>query len=243
MKGERLTKTLAHAGVASRRKAEDIIRAGRVRVNGETVTDPARNVDIGRDKVEVDGQALEQTKEKAAFLLYKPSGYVSTVNDPWGRPTVLSFFEGTNRRLYPVGRLDLDTEGLLLLTDDGDLAYLLTHPSREVEKTYECRIQGKPSEPTLATLRQGVELDDGVTSPARVRVISRRGNQTTLEIVIHEGRKRQVKRMCLAVGHRVLHLKRTRVAFLTLVGLKPGQYRQLTPVEVDRLKRLAEGKS
>lgn len=241
----RLAKALARAGVASRRRAEELVRAGRVRVNGEVVTDPAFRVREGTDVLEVDGRAVEAPRERVTILLYKPAGYVSTVRDPWGRPTVLDLLGHTPWRLYPVGRLDLDTEGLLLLTNDGELAQLLTHPRYEVEKTYEALVRGQPAAKALARLRQGVRLEDGWTVPARVRVLARKGSNTVLEITVHEGRKRQIKRMCLAVGHPVLKLKRTRLSFLTLAGLAPGKYRFLTREEVERLKAeaLAKGSS
>ncbi|MCR4418959.1 MAG: pseudouridine synthase [Clostridia bacterium] len=236
----RLAKALADLGVASRRRAEELIRAGRVRVNGVTVTDPARGVGEG-DVLEVDGRRLRPAPERVALLLYKPAGYLSTVTDPFGRPTVLDLVGPQPYRLYPVGRLDLDAEGLLLLTNDGELAFLLTHPRHEVEKTYRVLVKGRPGPGALEQLRQGVRLEDGRTSPARVRQVGRRGSDTWLEITVHEGRKRQIKRMCRAVGHPVLSLTRTRLGFLTLKGLAPGRYRRLTAEEIGRLKALARG--
>jgi len=238
----RLAKALAHAGVASRRRAEELIRAGRVKVNGVVVTDPAFRVREGIDVLEVDGRPVEAPQDRVTLLLYKPAGYVSTVRDPWGRPTVLDLLGQVPWRLYPVGRLDLDTEGLLLLTNDGELAQLLTHPRYEVEKTYEALVRGRPAAQDLARLRQGVKLEDGPTAPAKVRIVGHNGANTILEITIHEGRKRQIKRMCLAIGHPVLRLKRTRLSFLTLAGLAPGKYRFLTTEEVERLKAEALAK-
>lgn len=242
-RGERLAKVLARGGVASRRRAEELIKAGRVRVNGAVVTDPARRVILGLDRVEVDGRQVPAAAAPVTFLLYKPAGYVSTTRDPQGRPTAVELLGRFPARLYPVGRLDLDSEGLLLLTNDGELAQLVTHPRYQVEKTYEVLVRGRPAAAALERLRRGVCLEEGHTAPARVRVLARRGPHTLLEITVHEGRKRQIKRMCLAVGHPVLRLRRTRLAFLTLAGLAPGQFRRLTPEEVQRLKAEAKARA
>jgi pseudouridine synthase len=232
---KRLNKALAEAGVASRRRAEDLIRAGRVKVNGKVVLNPAHKVQDG-DELEVDGQRVQRTRRRVALLLYKPPGYVSTVRDPWGRPTVLDLVGPSPYRLFPVGRLDLDSEGLLILTNDGELTQLLTHPRYGIEKTYEVLVRGRPSTEAIKRLEQGIRLEEGLTAPAKVRILRRQGLNTLLEITIHEGRKRQIKRMCQAVGHPVLFLKRTRIAFLTLAGLSPGKYRTLTQEEIGRLK-------
>jgi 23S rRNA pseudouridine2605 synthase len=233
----RLAKHLAHAGVASRRASEAIIAEGRVTVDGETVTDPARDVD-GTEAITVDGRPLGaagETPTRVVFALHKPAGVVSTAKDTHGRPTVIDLVDVPGRRLYPVGRLDADTTGLILLTDDGDLAHRLTHPSFEVPKTYRAEVEHGPvPERALRALREGVDLDDGRTAPAQVR---RRG-PGVLELTIHEGRKRQVKRMCAAVGHPVTKL--TRIAFgpLRLTDdLPAGAVRQLTPAEVERLRK------
>ncbi len=227
----RLSKHLAHAGVASRRRAEEIIRAGRVTVDGEVVDDPAHDVSQAR-VVTVDGRALGGAESRVVYALHKPLGVVSTARDPGGRPTVVQLVTGDRRRLYPIGRLDADATGLILLTNDGDLAQRLTHPSYEVPRTYRARVGGPPvGEVALERLRHGVELDDGMTSPAKAR----RLGTHELELVLHEGRKRQVKRMCEAVGHPVRSL--TRVAFgpLRLGDLPPGQHRRLSREEVARL--------
>jgi len=224
----RLNAYLARAGVASRRGAEDLIRAGRVRVNGEvaglvTFVEP-------RDNVEVDGSPIEP-EPLTYVLLHKPAGVVTTARDPQGRPTVVGLV-GHERRVVPVGRLDADTTGALLLTNDGPLAHRLMHPRYEVGKVYEAEVEGEPSDEALAQLAEGVVLDDGRTAPARVR----RLGPSRVELTIHEGRKHQVKRMLQAVGHPVRRLHRNRYAGLTLDGLAPGEWRELTSDEVKRLR-------
>jgi 23S rRNA pseudouridine2605 synthase len=227
----RLAKFLAHAGVASRRAAEELVRAGRVSVGGEVVTDPARDVDAA-DSVAIDGEPVEPSGERVVYALNKPAGVVSTASDPQRRPTVVSLIE-SELRLYPVGRLDIDTTGLILLTNDGELANRLTHPRHEVPKTYRAVVTNPPIRaPALAALRRGVELDDGPTAPARVRRVT----PDTLELTIHEGRKRQVKRMCEAVGHPVRRLERILFGPLTLGDLAPGAHRKLTAEEMGRLR-------
>jgi 23S rRNA pseudouridine2605 synthase len=226
----RLAKYLASAGVASRRAAEEIVRAGRVTVGGAVVTDPARDVS-GGDRVVVDGEPVTQPRRRVVYALNKPAGVVSTARDPQGRATVVSLVGG-ELRLYPVGRLDADSTGLILLTNDGELAHRLTHPRFEVPKTYRVLV-GNPPVPAAAleALREGVELDDGTTAPAQVR----RLRPDTLEITIHEGRKRQVKRMCEAVGHPVRRLQRVAFGPLALGELKPGAHRRLTAAELAAL--------
>ncbi len=231
----RLAKFLATAGVASRRAAEDIVRAGRVTVNGETITDPARDT-TPDDAVLVDGQLIEAGTDRVVYILNKPLGVVSTASDPQGRPTVVTLIPSPHR-LYPVGRLDMDTTGLILMTNDGELAHRLTHPSFEVPRTYRARVDRAPvRDVTLRRLRNGITLDDGPTAPARVRRLGGRDSDL-LEITIHEGRKRQVKRMCEAVGHPVRRLERVAFGPLTLGDLAPGAHRQLTPDEVAALSR------
>jgi len=223
----RLAKYLAHAGVASRRASEDIIRSGRVTIDGAPVHDPATDVS-GTERIALDGEPL--TKERrAVYMLNKPKGVVSTAEDTHGRPTVVSLL-GSSSRLYPVGRLDVDTTGLILLTNDGELANRLTHPRYEVPKTYVANVKGVLDDRALQRLREGVELEDGMTSPARAR---RKGNQ--VELTIHEGRKRQVRRMLEAVGHPVTDLKRVALGPLRLAGLEEGRHRKLTPSEVEAL--------
>jgi 23S rRNA pseudouridine2605 synthase len=229
----RLAKLLAHAGVASRRGAEELVRAGRVSVGGETVTDPARDVSEA-DDVAVDRRPVAR-EATVVYALHKPAGVLSTAADTHGRPTVISLVDDP-RRLYPVGRLDADTTGLILLTNDGELAHRLTHPRYEVEKTYRARVWGGPvGDDALRRLREGVELDDGRTAPARVRPLRPDG----LELVLREGRKRQVKRMCEEVGHRVRRLERVGFGPLTLRGLPVGAVRRLAPAEVAALRRAA----
>jgi 23S rRNA pseudouridine2605 synthase len=230
----RLAKFLATAGVASRRAAEDIVRAQRVAVNGATVTDPARDV-TDADAVTVDGAAVAPEPERAVFALNKPAGVVSTASDPQRRPTVVSLVPSAVR-LYPVGRLDIDTTGLILLTNDGALAHRLTHPSFEVPRTYRAVVSRPPvSERAVRALRAGVELEDGLTAPARVRRLGDR--KEVLELTIHEGRKRQVKRMCEAVGHPVRSLERVAFGPLALGTLAPGAHRRLSEAEVEALSR------
>lgn len=232
----RLAKYLASAGVASRRASEQIVRAGRVTVDAVTVTDPARDVGAA-DSVAVDGQPVHQELELRVYAVNKPAGVVSTARDPQGRATVVSLVP-SHMRLYPVGRLDIDTTGLILLTNDGDLAYRLMHPRSEVEKTYRVVVAGAPlRERALRALREGVELDDGMTAPARVRRVA----ADTLELTIHEGRKRQVKRMCESVGHPVKRLERVRYGPLELGDLRPGRYRRLSASEVQALAGAPDG--
>ncbi len=230
----RLAKFLAGAGVASRRAAEEIVRAERVTVNGETVTDPARDV-TEQDAVAVDGTRVAPEADRAVYAVNKPAGVVSTARDPQRRPTVVSLVPSAVR-LYPVGRLDIDTTGLILLTNDGDLAHRLTHPSFEVPRTYRAVVSRPPvRDRALRALRNGVDLEDGRTAPARARRVGNRGD--TLEITIHEGRNRQVKRMCEAVGHPVRSLERVAFGPLTLGSLARGAHRRLSAAEVQSLNR------
>jgi 23S rRNA pseudouridine2605 synthase len=230
----RLAKYLAHAGVASRRAAEGMIAEGRVRVDGATVTDPAR--DVGEaSRVDVDGEPLRGPERRVVYAVHKPLGVVSTARDTHGRPTVVGLVPAKGLRLYPIGRLDAESSGLILLSNDGELANRLTHPRFEVPKTYVATLAGGPiSDAALRRLRAGVELEDGLTAPARVR---RRGERE-IEITIHEGRKRQVRRMCEAVGHRVTVLRRTAFGPLRLGTLAPGEHRLLRAAEVERLRAL-----
>jgi 23S rRNA pseudouridine2605 synthase len=230
----RLAKHLAHSGVASRRAAETIIRAGRVTVDGELVLDPAR--DVGADsRVSVDGEELAGAEQRVVYLLHKPVGVLSTASDTHGRQTVVELVGDQQLRLYPVGRLDADSSGLILLTNDGELAHRLTHPRFEVPKTYRVSVTGGPvGAQAIRALRAGVALDDGITAPASVR----RLGADALELTIHEGRNRQVRRMCESVGHRVLELQRVRFGPLGLEGLAPGSHRRLSAAELQRLRAL-----
>lgn len=233
--GERLQKVLARRGIGSRRTCDELVSAGRVTVNGEVAV-AGRRVDPDHDEVAVDGVPLSVRPGMAHYLLNKPVGVVSTASDPQGRPTVVDLVPG-EPRVFPVGRLDADTEGLLVLTNDGDLAHRLTHPSVGVEKAYLAKVEGTPSPAALRRLREGVELDDGLTSPARVALTP----PNLLRLVIHEGRNRQVRRMCEAVGHPVVRLARFRIGPLTDPTLRPGAWRPLTPSEVRALERAAAG--
>ncbi len=226
----RLVKFVATAGVASRLASEELIRAGRVRVNGRAITDPARDVSDGVE-VTVDGRPVLQPQTRVVLALNKPAGVVSTARDPHGRPTVVSMVPG-ERRLYPVGRLDADSSGLILLTDDGELAHRLTHPSFEVPKTYVAEVANPPvRDQALRALRTGVQLRDGLTAPARVRRLA----PDRLQITIHEGRNRQVRRMCEKVGHPVLTLERVAFGPLQLGTLRRGAYRRLSDRELAAL--------
>jgi len=231
----RLNAYLARAGVASRRQADELISAGRILVNGE----PGQlNTVVGsRDVVEVDGRRVAQQR-LAYVLLHKPTGVVTTARDPHGRPTVVELVD-LPERVVPVGRLDADTTGALLLTNDGRLAHRLAHPRYGVPKVYEAEVEGSTRPDALAALRDGVELDDGRTAPAGVRLLRRRAGSTLLELILHEGRKHQVKRMCAAVGHPVRRLHRSGYAGLDLRGLDPGEWRELIRPEVAALRRTA----
>ncbi|HBG22888.1 MAG TPA: pseudouridine synthase [Peptococcaceae bacterium] len=234
---ERLQKVMARAGIGSRRSCEDLIREGRVRVSGD-IAELGMKVGPDQDKIFVDGRQITLPPQYTYVLLYKPKGYVTTVKDPQGRPKVTDLVSLPGVRLFPVGRLDYQTSGLLLLTDDGELAYLLTHPKFGVWKTYHVLVQGKPPPAVLQQMREGLPLADGRTAPAKVRFLGMRGhNQGLLQISLREGKKRQVRRMCEWVGHPVIELDRKNVAFLNLEGLRPGEYRFLTPKEVQRLKQ------
>lgn len=228
----RLNAFLARSGVASRRRADELIREGRVRVNGE----PGElNTHVGqRDVVDVDGERVEP-QPLTYVLLHKPDGVVTTASDPHGRRTVVDLVPA-EPRVVPVGRLDVDTTGALLLTNDGDLAHRLAHPRYGVPKVYEADVEGSLSRDDLARLRDGIELDDGLTAPASARVVTRGTRLSRLELTLHEGRKHQVKRMCEAIGHPVRHLHRVRYAELDLEGLAPGESRQLTAKEVAGLR-------
>jgi len=229
----RLNAYLARAGVASRRAADELIKSGRVRVNGE----PGQlNTFVAhRDRVEVDGKEVA-AQRLAYVLLHKPAGTVTTARDPQGRPTVVELVD-LPERVVPVGRLDADTTGALLLTNEGQLAHRLAHPRYGVEKVYEANVEGEPDERALERLRSGVDLEDGRTAPAQARLLG----PSTIELVLHEGRNRQVKRMCENIGHPVTRLHRSRYAGLTLEGLEPGRWRELEPSEVKRLRSSPPG--
>jgi 23S rRNA pseudouridine2605 synthase len=232
-RGERLQRVLARAGLGSRRSCETLIAGGRVKVNGQVARLGAR-VNVARDRVELDGVPVTIDPTLVHYLLNKPAGVVTTAHDPEGRPTVVSLVPA-EPRVFPVGRLDAETEGLLVMTNDGELAQRLTHPSFGVEKEYVAEVEGVPGPGALRALRHGVELDDGPTAPARVGVLA----PGVLRIVLHEGRNRQVRRMCEAVGHPVRRLVRTRIGPVADRALRPGRFRPLTPAEVRALSEAA----
>lgn len=236
---ERLQKVIAQAGVTSRRKAEQLIVEGKVKVNGKVVQQLGVKVNPAKDKIEVEGIPIDR-EEPVYFLLYKPQGVISSVSDDRGRKVVTDFVE-THHRVFPVGRLDYDTSGIILLTNDGEFANLLTHPKHEIEKVYVAKVQGIPTIDKIKKLREGVMLEDGKTAPAKVKILSanRKKDVSIIQLTIHEGRNRQVRRMFEAIGHRVLKLKRERFAFLDLKGMNPGEIRPLKPIEVRHLRELA----
>jgi pseudouridine synthase len=231
----RLQKYLAGCGIASRRKAEEIITQGRVTVDGEVVTAMGVQVNPARQEIRLDGKVVTPHDDLLYVLLNKPQGYVTTLSDPQGRPIVTSLLHGITTRLFPVGRLDLDTEGALILTNDGDLAQKIQHPSQEVTKTYETQVLGLPSEKILQKLEHGILLEGKKTAPAKVMIITRQSGTTTLRITIHEGRKRQIRKMFQAIGHPVVHLKRIAYGHLFLQGLLTGKYRILSPEDLKKI--------
>jgi len=237
--GERLQKVLAHAGFASRRVCEQLIASGRVTIDGK-VAEIGRRVDRETVRIAVDGVPVVVDPSRVYYLLNKPSGVVCTARDPQGRRTVVEMVP-SEPRVFPVGRLDYTTEGLIVLTNDGGLTHALTHPSRGVEKEYLVEVEGEPGAAAVRALREGVLLDDGRTAPSRARVVQRHGGNAALVLVIHEGRNRQVRRMCNAVGHPVLRLVRTRIGPLSDRSLRPGRWRPLAPTEVAALHGAALG--
>ncbi|AYK68064.1 MULTISPECIES: 23S rRNA pseudouridine(2605) synthase RluB [Bacillus] len=237
---ERLQKVIAHAGVASRRKAEELIKEGKVKVNGKVVTELGVKV-TGSDQIEVNGLKVER-EEPVYFLLYKPRGVISAVQDDKGRKVVTDFFKNIPQRIYPIGRLDYDTSGLLLLTNDGEFANKLMHPKYEIDKTYVAKVKGIPPKELLRKLERGIRLEEGKTAPAKAKLLSldKKKQTSIIQLTIHEGRNRQVRRMFEAIGHEVIKLKREEYAFLNLRGLHTGDARELTPHEVKRLRALAD---
>lgn len=236
---ERLQKVIAHAGLASRRKAEELIKEGKVKVNGQVVKE--LGIKVGpNDKIEVNEVPL-QKEVPVYFLFYKPRGVISAVSDDKNRKVVTDYFPHIKERIYPIGRLDYDTSGLLLLTNDGEFANVLMHPKHEVDKVYVAKVKGIPLRENLRKLEKGIKLEDGKTAPAKTKVLSidKRKQTAIVEITIHEGRNRQVRRMFDAIGHPVLKLKRERYGYLTLHGLSAGDARELTPHEVKQMRALA----
>lgn len=241
----RLQKIISTAGVASRRAAEKLIQEGRVSVNGETVRELGSKADPDVDEIRVDGRRIKGAQRLRYILLNKPRGYVTTRSDPEKRPTVLDLLKGVREYVYPVGRLDFDSEGLLILTNDGDLAATLTHPRHEVERVYEAQVLGVPDAHDIDRLSRGIVIEGRRTSPARIELLGdRRGpvavkpqkHTSVLRVTIHEGRTRQVRKMCDAIGHPVRSLRRVRIGPITDKSLRLGTYRELTPDEVRRLK-------
>lgn len=236
----RLQKLIAGTGIASRRKSEELISAGRVTVNGTTVRELGTKVDPARDHVKVDGRHIRAVQPHVYLVLHKPKHVMSTLHDPEGRPTVKDFIAGVTVRVFPVGRLDFDSEGLMLLTNHGALAQALLHPKYHVPKTYLVKIKGVLEEEDIARLENGVKLEDGMTAPAGVKKVRKAENNSWVEVTIHEGRTHQVRRMLEAVGHPVLKLVRTRMGSLTLGRLAPGEYRFLTDSEANILRELVK---
>ncbi len=236
---ERVQKFLSHSGVASRRQAEQMMLDGRVTVNGTVVRELGAKVDPAVDSVKVDGKRVHD-EIPVYVLLHKPKGTICTLDDPEGRPTVMDLVRGVKGRVFPVGRLDFDTTGALLMTNDGELANLLMHPRHRFAKTYVAKVKGIPTEERLEKLRQGVSIDGVRTAPAEARLVAVKEKNSIVELVLREGRNRQVKRMLLEVGHPVLRLHRSAYAFLTLEGLDPGRWRPLLAQEIKRLKDSAQ---
>lgn len=234
----RLNKYIAQSGICSRRSADVLIQAGRVTVNGIPVQKLGTLVDETKDSVAVDGRNVALGVKHLYLLLNKPPGYLSTVKDSFHRPTVLDLV-GKEKKVFPVGRLDLDTEGVLLLTNDGELTYRLTHPKFEIEKTYLVTVEGEMNEKVLEEFRRGIKLEDGVTATGEGKIIKAASKESIFELTLKEGRKREIKRMCLKAGLKVLHLVRVRFAHLNAKGLKSGQWRYLTGKEVTQLQKLA----
>jgi len=236
MQAERLQKILSEAGITSRRKAEKLILQGRVSVNGRVVSELGTKAVLGKDEICVDGKAIKAETEKVVVALFKPRNCVTTLHDPQGRPTVAELVKSISVRVYPVGRLDFDAEGLLLMTNDGELAHRLQHPRYKVPKTYLVKIRGHPLEEALAQLQQGISLEDGITAPAELHVLEDDNKATWLSLTLREGRNHQVKRMCAAVGCPVLKLRRTQIGPIDLGNLRPGRSRRLNAREVRALR-------
>lgn len=238
---ERLQKYLAEAGVASRRKSEELILAGRVAVNGKIVKELGIKINPTKDTVLFDGKPVRTAEVKKVYImLHKPEGYVTTAKEQFSRPAVMDLVSGVQERIFPIGRLDYDTSGLLLLTNDGDLTYRLTHPSHDVEKTYIAKIYGVPNDTDLQKFRRGVTIDGRKTSPAKIQILEKDKDMrfATVEIIIHEGRNRQVRKMCEAIKHPVAQLRRVATGEVKLGNLPKGKWRYLTEREIKYLKKL-----
>lgn len=232
MEQMRLQKYLAQMGIASRRKAEELISEGVIKVNGNTVTEMGYKV-TDQDIIEVNGKIIAGKEKKVYVLLNKPVGYISTAKDQFGRPSVVELISGIKERLYPVGRLDYDTSGLIILTNDGEFTYKMTHPKHEIKKVYLAMVQGIPSQEELKAFKNGLKIEDYITSKASIKIIENEGDKSWVEIAIHEGKNRQVRKMCEAIGHPVIKLKRTAIGPLTLGDLSEGRWRILSKKEIE----------
>ena len=234
---ERLQKVMAHAGIASRRKSEKLIKQGIVKVNNQVIKEPGFKVNPAKDNITVNGKSISKEK-KVYILLNKPTGYITTTDDPYQRKTVLDLIDDIPQRVYPVGRLDRDSRGLLLLTNDGKLTHKITHPSHEIKKEYLVEIQGSLTKKDLNKLENGIHLGNRKTAPAKAKIIRNINKNTIFSLTITEGRNRQVRRMCEKIGYKVIDLKRIRLNFLTLDGLKEGEFRYLKKEEINKLKNI-----
>lgn len=236
----RINKYIASCGIASRRKAEELIIENRVKVNGKIVNELSFQINEAEDKVEVDGKAIGLEEELVYIMLNKPEGYVTTVKDQFDRKSVIDLVKGVGARVYPIGRLDYETSGLLLLTNDGDLTYKLTHPKHEVDKTYVATVKGIPNESEINNFEKGLYIEDYKTAPAKIKIVKKNieKNYAVCEIKIHEGRNRQVRKMCRAINHPVMNLRRKAMGKIVLKDVEIGQYRYLTNDEVNFLKKL-----
>lgn len=233
---QRLQKIIADMGIASRRKAEELITEGRVTVNGKAAV-IGMKADPSADHIKVDGKLLVSPEKKVYFIFNKPRGVVTSLSDPEGRPTVTDFLRGVRQRVFPVGRLDFDSEGLLILTNDGEFAHSVLHPSKKIPKTYLVKIKGVLEEEEINKLRTGIRLDRTVTAPAKVKRLRKAEHNSWIEMTISEGKKRQIRRMLERVGHQVIRLMRIRIGGLEMGPLKPGTYRRLTPAEIEKVRR------
>jgi 23S rRNA pseudouridine2605 synthase len=233
---QRLQKIIAEMGIASRRKAEEIIIEGRVTVNGK-IAEIGMKADPLCDHIKVDGKLLTKPEKKVYYVFNKPRGVMTSMSDPQGRPTVKEFFSGIKQRVFPVGRLDYDSEGLLLLTNDGDFAYAILHPSRKIPKTYIVKVKGVLENEQLEQLRKGIKIDGKLTAPAKVKKLKRVESNSWIEVTIREGRKRQIRKMCERVGHQVIRLMRIRINGLEMGPLEPGSYRKMTEEEIHTMMK------
>lgn len=234
----RLQKYMALCGIASRRRSEEIILEGRVMVNGEVIQKLGSKVDLKKDIVKVDGKVIKIEEKSVYIMLNKPTGYVTTVKDEFNRKKVIDLIQGIEERIYPVGRLDYDTSGLLLLTNDGEITYKLTHPSNEIKKRYIGRVRGIPTETELKKFRNGLKIDGYITTKASIKVLNKDKDSSLLEMEIHEGKNRQIRKMCDAINHPIISLKRVAIEDLELGNLKIGNWRNLTNKEIEYLKNL-----